>query len=123
MTARYSRLATASTVTVEHMLDAEASVKRIKQALADGLQPHDVPEILAACAAVEEHAAGIREQMAEIADVELDIDAVRRVLTVGREDVWDRRYQARDKRVRQMKAPTRLHPVEAGENEDQSEVA
>lgn len=112
----YSKLATASTVTVEHMLDAEDGVSRIKQALADGLQPHDVPEILAMCERIEADAAGIREQMKEVADVEMDIDVARRLLCVGREEVWDERFRARERRLRQMKTPTRLELVSASEN-------
>ena len=113
----YSKLATASTVTVEHMLDAEDGVARIKQALADGLQLHDVPEILAMCERIEANAAGIREQMKEVADVEMDIDVARRLLCVGREEVWDERFRARERRLREIrKAPTRLEPVDASTN-------
>ena len=114
MAARYSKLANAATTTTEHMMDAQWSVQRIKQALADGLQPHDVPEILAACSAIEQNAAGIREQMAVVADVEMDLDVARRVLNVGRDEVWDERFTARERRLRMMhKAPERLQTSEA----------
>lgn len=118
MTARHSRLATASIITTEAMLDAEFSVQRIKQALADGLQPHDVPEILTACAEVEQHTAEIREQMKEVRKVEKDIHIARRVLNVGWEELWDERNVAEARRaLEEDKAPTRLHPVRAHEKD------
>lgn len=114
MTARHSRLATASIVTTEAMLDAEFSVARIKRALADGLQPHDVPEILAACAEVEQNTAEIREQMQEVRRVERDIHIARRVLNVGWEALWDERNAAEARRaIEEYKAPNRLQAAEA----------
>lgn len=119
MTARYSRLATASTEAIEHVIDADYSVDDIKAALEDGLQAHDIPVILAACARIDESTQGIREQLKVVADVEMDIDIARRVLNVGREEVYDRRYQARERRLQEMngnqngKAPNQAYRSEA----------
>lgn len=115
MTARYSKVTTAGIITTEAMLDAEHAVRRIRQALADGLQPHDVPEILDAVCAVETDAAEIRRQLRVVADVEQDINAIRRIATVGREHVVDWRYALRERELERMnaEAPNRLQAAEA----------
>jgi hypothetical protein len=113
MSARFKRLASAATNVTEHALDIEMGKLRIQRALADGFQPEDIPEILAACGAIEDHVDDIKAELKEIGEVEMDIDVACRVLNVGRADVWDKRFQARERRMRQDKAPTRLHAVRA----------
>lgn len=113
MVARFRRLALAATEVTEHALDIEMGKLRIQRALADGFQPEDIPEILAACDAIEGSVEDIKAQLDEVAEVEMDIDAAVRTLTCGRDAVWDGRYKARDRRLRTAKAPTRLYPVEA----------
>jgi hypothetical protein len=105
----------AGILTTEAMLDAEHAVRRIRMALADGLQAHDVPEILSAVESVEADAAEIREQLVIVADVEKDMDAIRRIATVGREHVVDWRYAKRERELERIKgeAPSRVQAVEA----------
>lgn len=69
-------------------------------ALADGVQPHDLP-ILLDCLSE------IGDQTVELDDVVMDIDAARRCITVGRERVYDDRFKVRERsldRARKRKA-------------------
>lgn len=114
MSARHSKLTKAAIITTDAMIDAEYAVKRIRRALADGLQPHDVPEIMGAVCEIEGNAAEIRAQMQVVATVEKDIQIARRVLNVGWEDLWDKRCVADARQVLEMtEAPNRLQAVEA----------
>lgn len=109
MAGRRSRLSIAVAVLDENVGDIEV-------ALQDGLQPHDLPVILEAIA-------GLRTGLVEVEDVELDIEAARRSLNVGRKLVFDERLRARDNahaRLSQAlsahkKASNQLHLVDAFE--------
>ena len=76
-------------------------VREIKEALSDGLQPEDVPRILRAC---EQIAA----EFPEIEDVDGDLRAIARCARVGRERVYDERFTARDRRLREALRETRI---------------
>ena len=114
MSARHSKLTKAAIITTDAMIDAEYAVKRIRRALADGLQPHDVPEIMGAVCEIEGNAAEIRAQMKVVATVERDIKLASRCLNVGWEELFDKRT-VRDSRdvLEMIEAPNRLQAVEA----------
>lgn len=69
------------------------SVFDIRTALADGWQPSDFAVIVAACE-------DLTGQLAVIEDVEMDLIAAKRVLTVGRAGVYDERFAARERDLR-----------------------
>jgi len=64
-------------------------------ALADGYQPDDEPVLRAALM-------GVRAEIVEIEDVGMDIDAIRRIATVGRHAVYDGRFMARERRTQAL---------------------
>jgi hypothetical protein len=76
---------------------AEEGVEEAEYAMRDGLQPEDE-------AVLREALKGIRAHLALIEDVGLDIDAARRALSVGREQVYDKRFAARERRVQEVRA-------------------
>ena len=85
---RHSRIARSSVRMHERIGD-------IRAALADGYQADDFPVIEAACN-------DLVGELAEVEDIELDILAARRTLTVGRREVFDERFSARERDVERL---------------------
>jgi hypothetical protein len=87
-------------------------VMDIEIALKDGLQQKDQPVI-------REAVAGIKIAANEVGDIELDIDAAIRSLTVGRDQVFDERLTARDRAhkrlIQEMKSTRGLQTVSASD--------
>lgn len=80
------------------------AVREIRDALADGWQPADAETIHAA---LDE----IAHEFPEIEDVDGDLRAIARCARVGRIRVFDKRFMARDGRLRVALGEARSRPV------------